>query len=77
MTPAVESILEKIRLLPYEEQIMIWQELGEEVDREKLVALRKEIAIGIEQADAGDFVEFTTEDVIEEGRKRREAQEKR
>lgn len=30
--------------------------------------LKREIKIGIDQADRGEFVEFTAEDVIREGR---------
>lgn len=32
--------------------------------------LRREIAIGIEQADRGEFVEFDAETIIREGRRR-------
>lgn len=32
--------------------------------------LRREIQIGIDEADRGEFVEFTAEDIIREGRKR-------
>jgi antitoxin ParD1/3/4 len=35
---------------------------------EELEELRREIEIGIEQADRGEFVAFTAEDVIREGR---------
>jgi antitoxin ParD1/3/4 len=44
-----------------------------EDQKARLAALRAEIAIGIEQADRGDFVEFTAEDVIAAGRARRAA----
>lgn len=37
----------------------------------KLAALRQEIAIDIEQAERGDFVEFTAEDIIAAGNARR------
>ena len=30
--------------------------------------LRREVEIGIEQADRGEFVEFTAEDIMREGR---------
>jgi predicted transcriptional regulator len=39
-------------------------------DVDKLTALRSEIAIGIAQADRGEFVEFDVEDVIRRGRLR-------
>lgn len=39
--------------------------------QEKLAALRSEIAIGIEQAERGDFVDFTAEDIIAAGTARR------
>jgi antitoxin ParD1/3/4 len=47
-------------------------ELSEE-QQAKLAALRAEIAVGIEQAERGDFVEFTAEDIIAEGMARRAA----
>lgn len=37
----------------------------------RLAHLRSEIAIGLNQADTGDFVNFTDEEVITEGRTRR------
>ena len=40
-------------------------------DEAKLSALRAEIGIGLEQAERGDFVEFTAADIIREGRARR------
>ena len=36
--------------------------------KDKLSALRAEIAIGVEQADRNEFVEFTAEDIIAQGR---------
>ncbi len=39
----------------------------------KLAALRAAITVGIEQAERGDFVEFTAEDIISEGMARRAA----
>ena len=47
-------------------------ELSEE-QRAKLVALRAEIAVGVEQADRGEFVEFNAEEIIAAGRARRAA----
>ncbi len=44
-------------------------ELSEE-QRLKLAALRKEIAVGIDQAERGEFVEFSAEEIIAEGRSR-------
>ena len=41
----------------------------------KLVTLRTEIKIGIQQADHGDFVEFTANEIIAQGRERRAATE--
>lgn len=48
-------------------------ELSEE-QQAKLATLRAEIAIGVTQADAGDFVEFSAEEIIDAGRARRAAQ---
>jgi antitoxin ParD1/3/4 len=42
------------------------EELSPE-DAQKLEELRREIQIGIDQADRGEFVEFTAEDIIREG----------
>lgn len=38
--------------------------------RRRLKVLRAEISVGIEEADRGDFVEFTAEDVIAEAQRR-------
>jgi antitoxin ParD1/3/4 len=48
-------------------------ELSEE-QQAKLANLRAEVAIGIDQADRGEFVEFTADEIIAEGRARRAAQ---
>ena len=45
-------------------------ELSEE-QRAILAALRTEIAVGVDQAERGDFVEFTADQIIAEGRTRR------
>ena len=37
----------------------------------KLAALRAELAVGLKQADEGDFVEFTAEEILAAGRARR------
>jgi antitoxin ParD1/3/4 len=42
------------------------EELSPE-DARKLEELRRELQIGIDQADRGEFVEFTAEDIIREG----------
>ena len=42
---------------------------GEAIHCGKLDDLRAKVQVGIEQADQGDFVEFTAEDVKAEGRK--------
>ena len=42
----------------------------EAIRRAKLDELRAKVQVGIEQADRGDFVEFTAEDVKREGRAR-------
>ena len=47
-------------------------ELSEE-QQAKLATLRAEIAVGIEQADRGEFVEFTADEIIAAGRARRAA----
>lgn len=39
----------------------------------KLATLRAEIAIGIEQAERGEFVEFNADEIIAEGRARQAA----
>ncbi len=46
----------------------------EAIRRDKVAELRAKVQVGIEQADRGEFVEFTAEDVISEGRKRLAAQ---
>jgi antitoxin ParD1/3/4 len=43
--------------------------------RANLDDLRAKVAVGIEQANCGDFVEFTAEDVKREGRERQAAQQ--
>lgn len=48
----------------------LFQELGIH-HRSKLTNLRSEIAVGLNEADAGDFVSFTSEEIIREGRTRR------
>ena len=42
--------------------------LREVIRRAKLDELRAKVRVGIEQADRGEFVEFTAEDVKAEGR---------
>ena len=42
----------------------------EAIRRAKIDDLRARVQVGIEQADRGEFVEFTAEDVKAEGRKR-------
>lgn len=39
-------------------------------EQEKLAALRADVAVGVEQARRGEFVEFDAETVIADGRKR-------
>jgi len=46
----------------------------EAIRREKIAELRAKVQVGIDQADRGEFVEFTAEDVKAEGRKRLFAQ---
>jgi len=46
----------------------------EAIRREKIAELRAKVQVGIDQADRGEFVEFTAEDVKAEGRKRLLAQ---
>lgn len=41
---------------------------------EELDELRREVAIGIEQADRGEFVEFSADEIKAEGRKRLSAE---
>ena len=38
--------------------------------------LRQEVLVGLEQADRGEFVEFTAEDIMAEGRHALEARKK-
>jgi len=47
-------------------------ELSEE-QQAKLATLRAEVAVGIEQAERGEFVEFTADDIIASGGARRVA----
>lgn len=47
----------------------------ESVRNAKLAHLRREVALGLAQADAGDFVEFDARQILEEGRARRAARE--
>ena len=53
------------------------EDLSEE-DAKKLIELRRELDIGLAQAERGEFVEFTAEDIKREGRteleRRRKAQ---
>jgi antitoxin ParD1/3/4 len=42
----------------------------EAIRRAKVDELRSKVRVGIEQADRGDFIEFTAEDVKAEGRRR-------
>jgi antitoxin ParD1/3/4 len=42
----------------------------EAIRRSKIDDLRAKVQVGIEQADRGEFVDFTAEDVKSEGRKR-------
>jgi antitoxin ParD1/3/4 len=48
----------------------------ESLTAEEIEELRKEIAIGIEQADRGEFVEFTAKDIQAEGRRILRSQKK-
>ncbi len=43
----------------------------------RLASLRAEIAVGLKQAEAGDFVEFTGEEIITEGCAKRAARNAR
>ena len=45
-----------------------------EEQQAKLAALRAEIAVGVAQAEAGDFVEFSADEIIASGCARRAAQ---
>jgi antitoxin ParD1/3/4 len=47
----------------------------EAIRHAKLDELRAKVQIGVEQADRGEFVEFTAEDVKAEGRSRLAAQQ--
>ncbi len=47
----------------------------ESIRQAKLGDLRAKVAVGIEQADRGDFAAFTAEDVKREGRERLAAQQ--
>ena len=44
--------------------------LREAIRRAKLDELRAKVQVGIEQADRGEFIAFTAEDVKREGRQR-------
>ena len=45
-----------------------------EEQQAKLATLRAEIALGVAQAEAGDFVEFSADEIIASGRASRAAQ---
>lgn len=47
----------------------------EAIRRDKVAELRAKVQVGIEQADQGDFVEFSAGDVMADGRKRLAAQQ--
>ena len=47
----------------------------EAIRRSKIEDLRAKVQAGIEQADRGEFVEFTADDVKSEGRERLSAQQ--
>ena len=47
----------------------------EAIRRDKVAELRAKVQVGIDQADKGEFVEFTAGDVKAEGRKRLAAQQ--
>lgn len=47
----------------------------EAIRRDKIAELRAKVQVGIDQADRGEFVEFTAEDVMAEGRRRLAAQQ--
>ena len=47
------------------------REAGEEFTPEHRAYLRRELQRGVEQADRGEFAEFTAEDVIAEARRQR------
>ena len=49
--------------------------LREVIRRAKLEELRAKVQTGIEQADRGEFVEFTAKDVKSEGRRRLASQQ--
>jgi antitoxin ParD1/3/4 len=49
--------------------------LREAIRHAKLDELRAKVRVGLDQADRGEFVEFTAEDVKAEGRKRLAAQQ--
>ena len=49
--------------------------MREAIRRARLDELRAKLQVGIEQADRGEFVEFTAEDVKAEGRKRLASQQ--
>ena len=46
------------------------QSQHEALTPQEVEELRREVAIGIAEADRGDFVEFTAQDIIAEGRQR-------
>lgn len=49
--------------------------LREAIRLAKLEELRSKVQVGVEQANRGEFVEFTAEDIKREGRARLAAQE--
>lgn len=42
----------------------------ENVREQRIAALRAKVQVGIEQADRGEFVEFSAQDIVAEGRKK-------
>lgn len=82
MSTTLERILNEVTQLPESEQRELtallnerfdsdFLELGSKHAEDKLAKLRAEISIGITQADQGDFVEFSADEIISEGRARR------
>jgi antitoxin ParD1/3/4 len=51
-------------------QALSEMKVREAIRRSKIDDLRAKVQVGIEQADRGEFVEFTAEDVKAEGRRR-------
>lgn len=52
---------------------LLHERADDRLPAEELAALQQDVSVGIAQADGGQFVEFTAEDIIREGQSRRQS----